>query len=87
MSLGMNVPNQGGCLAHCAGCVLLITFRKYGRLPYSRAPYSVLYIDCPSSAEYDILSAKKEALAKPPLEHIFGSNFKILWGRCPWLPA
>ncbi len=27
---------------------------------YSRAPYSVLHTDLPSSAEYDILSAEEE---------------------------
>ena len=56
----MDVSSEGCCLTSCAGCVLLITFRKCVGQPYSRTPYSVPHIDRPSSAEYDILSAEEE---------------------------
>jgi hypothetical protein len=46
---GVNVPCEGRCLEHCAECVLLKIFKKIlGSL--SRAPYSVLNSDRPSSA-------------------------------------
>ncbi len=40
--------------------MLLITFRKCAGQPYSRAPYSALYTNRSSSAEYGILSAEEE---------------------------
>ncbi len=29
MRFGMNVPSEGCCLSCCAGCVVLITYKKY----------------------------------------------------------
>ncbi len=60
LRFGMNVSSEGCCLTPCAGCVLLITFRKCVWKPYSRTPYSVFHTDRPSSAEYDILSAEEK---------------------------
>ncbi len=50
LRFGMDVSIEGCCLTPCPGCVLLVTFRKCVGQPYSRAPYSVLYTDRPSSA-------------------------------------
>jgi hypothetical protein len=47
LRFGMGVSSEGCCLTSCAGCVLLITFRKCVGQPYSRAPYSVLHTDRP----------------------------------------
>ncbi len=58
LHFGMNVPSEGELLAHCAGCVLLITFSKCAWRHYSRTPYFVL--DRPSSAGYGILRAEEE---------------------------
>ena len=60
LRFGMNVSSEGRCLIPCAGCVLLITFRKCVGQPYSRTPYSVLHTDRPSSTEYYILSAEED---------------------------
>jgi hypothetical protein len=60
LRFGMGVSSEGCCLAPCAGCVLLITFRKCAGLLYRRAPYSVVHIGRPSSAEHNILSAEEE---------------------------
>ncbi len=56
----MKVLTEGCSLTRCAGCVVLITIRKYVGQPYSRIPYSVLHTDCPSSTEYGVSSAEEE---------------------------
>ena len=64
LRFGMNVSSEGRCLTPCAGCVLLITFKKCAGQPYIRTPYSVLHTDRPRISEYDILSAEEETPEK-----------------------